>query len=190
MKDRGLSRKVIIGGIAGLAVILAIVYLTYINQKAFEKTIVSQTQEQLLTIARTAASRLEDYIDEQLGSLKGISKSPIVQEKAYKGKPYKGTGSCREYCPIRTLHRIQESRVDALTFFNAKGIMLCRHPFIQGPIGMDYADKPDIAFVLREHKPYISEGFYDNLGNAAISISVPIFYAGDFAGIVQWIVSA
>jgi len=38
MKDWGLSGKVIIGGKAGLAVILAIVYLTYINQKAFEKT--------------------------------------------------------------------------------------------------------------------------------------------------------
>lgn len=38
MKDWGLSGKVIIGGKAGLAVILAIVYLTYINQKAFKKT--------------------------------------------------------------------------------------------------------------------------------------------------------
>ncbi len=189
MKDWGLSIKVIIGGIAGLAVILAIVYLAYMNLKAFEKTIVSQTQEQLLTIARTTAGRLEDYFDEQIGSLKSISKSPIVQEKAYKEEPHKGPAPCREYCPIRTLHRIQESRVDALNFFNAKGIMLCRHPFIQDPIGMDYADKPDVAFVLREHKEYISEVFYDNSGNAAISMSMPIFYSGNFAGIVQWVVT-
>jgi len=193
MKEHGSSRKVLLGIIAGLAIIITIIYLSYLNQKAFERTIVSQEQHQLLTIAKTAASRLEDYMVEHLGSLKTISMNPLVQVRAKicKEKPLKETEHfrpCRKYCPIKTLYKIDESGVDALTFFDANGVVLCTHPYVQGRIGADCAEKPDIAHVLREHKPYVGEVFHHDLGGV-ISISEPVFYEGEFAGIIQWTIT-
>ncbi len=43
-----------------------------------------------------------------------------------------------------------------------------------------------MAYVVREHKPYVSGLFYNNLGNPAISISCPVFYKDKFVGIVRW----
>ena len=69
---------------------------------------------------------------------------------------------------------------------DANGIILQREPFIEDRPGIDESNKPGVAYVLREHKPYISEVFHNNLGNLAVSILEPIFYKDKFAGIVIW----
>jgi len=50
-------------------------------------------------------------------------------------------------------------------------------------------DKPGVAHVLREHKPYVSEVFQNSLDEPAISISEPVFAKEEFIGIVRWMVT-
>jgi len=186
MKTKRLSAKVAISTMAGVAVIIAIIYLAYLSQKEFEQTMVSQTQQQLLTIAKATARSLERFIAEHAEALKAVSMNPLFQkevhEKIIHDKPH------TEFCPIKNFYEVHEKDVDALTLLDVNGVMLHRHPFVGDRPGVDLTDKPDVAYVLREHKPYISEVFYNNLGNPAISISEPIFYKRDFAGIVRWMI--
>ena len=95
-----------------------------------------------------------------------------------------------DYCPLRSNYEVHKDCVDALTTLDADGMMLHGYPCIANSPDMDHTDKPGVAYVLREHKHYVSEPFYNNLGKTAISISEPVFYADEFAGIVRWMVQA
>ncbi len=62
MKRKRFFTKVAMSAMAGVAVIIAIMYLAHLSQKEFEETVVSQTQQQLLTIAKSTAKGLEHFI--------------------------------------------------------------------------------------------------------------------------------
>lgn len=186
MKRERFPGNVVLGSMAGLAVVVAVSYLTYLSHKHYEDTVVSQTQQQLLMSARSIAVGIEQFIAEHSDDLKTISGNPIIQEKAYKSilvkKPPTG------HCVCRDLYEAHKDYVDAFTILDAKGIMLRRIPHWEEWIGRDHSDKPGVAYVLREHKAHVSEVFYNNLGNLAISISEPVFYKDEFAGMVRWMI--
>lgn len=183
MKISKLSVKVAITAIVIVVSIVATIHVAGSSKTKFRKTVLSQTQQQLLTIAKSTASRLEDYIKEHLEVLRALSENPSFQEEVYKklvhDKPDTG------YCPVKNIYEIHKDDMDALTVLSADGMMLHRHPFIANRPGMDHTDKPGVAYVLREHKAYVSELFYNNLDNTAISISEPVFYEGQFVGMVR-----
>ncbi len=186
MTMQEIPKRMVISSIAGLVVIIICISVAYLSHKRFEETIVSQTQQQLLTIAKTTAYSLEEFIAKHSEALKTIARNPFFQKEVYRNvlhdKPDSG------YCLIKTFYEVHENDVDALTTLDANGIMLHRHPFITDRPGMDHTDKPDVAYVIKEHKPYVGEVFYNNLGNLAISISEPVFYKGEIAGIVRWMI--
>ncbi|MBW2661366.1 MAG: hypothetical protein JRD93_05125, partial [Deltaproteobacteria bacterium] len=172
--------------LATLLVITVTIYPAYLFQKNFEATLVSQTQQQLLTIAKSTARSLEEFIAEYSKDLKTFARNPLFQEELYRktlhDKPDSG------YCPLKDFYEVHKDDVDALTTLDANGIMLHRHPFIADRPGMDHSDKLGVAYVLKEHKPNVSEVFFNNLGNPAISISEPVFYKGVFAGMIRWMI--
>jgi two-component system cell cycle sensor histidine kinase/response regulator CckA len=186
MKTKRLSKNAVAASMAGLLIMCVIIYLAQLEHKNFKQIVVSQTQQQLLTIAKSTARSLEGFIEEHLDALQTITQNPAFQEEAHSKTLHdKHEG---EYCPIKSFYEIHKYDVDALTTLDANGIMLHRHPFIANRAGMDHSDKPGVAYVIKEHKPYVSEVFYNNLGNPAISISEPVFYKGEFAGIVRWMI--
>ncbi len=186
MKTQPFPKKMIIGGIAALITIAGIFVLAYWDHYSFEKTIVSQTQRHLLMIAKSTATRLEEYIVEHFISLKAISQNPLCQENIYKKTMQ--DKSAVGFCPVKNLYEIHKNETDAISTLDADGIMLHRHPFIANRPGMDHTDKPGVAYVIRGHKPCVSEVFYNNLGNPAISIAEPVFYKDKFVGMVRWMI--
>ncbi|MFH1674614.1 MAG: cache domain-containing protein [Pseudomonadota bacterium] len=181
-----IPKRVVISSIAALVIIIIFIYLAYLSHKQFEATIVYQTQGQLLAIARTAAKSLEEFIAGYAEALKTIAKNPHFQEELHlkfvHGKPDS------KYCLIKTFYEVHKENVDAITVFDANGIMLHRHPFMENRPGMDHTDKPGVAYVIKEHATYVSQVFYTNLGKPAMSISEPVFHKGEFAGIVRWMI--
>jgi PAS domain S-box-containing protein len=186
MKINRLSVKVAITTMAIVVSIIATIYVAGLSKTKFRETVVSQTQQHVLTIAKSTASRLEDHIKEHSEALKALSENPSFQEEMYKKRVHDQPDT--EYCPVSNTYEIHEDDMDALTVLDADGMMLHRHPFIANRPGMGHTDKPGVAYVLREHKPYVSELFYNNLDNAAISISEPVFYKGQFVGMVRFMV--
>lgn len=188
METKGLSNRVVIGTIAGLAGIAILLYTAYLSHREFEETLVSHTQEQLLTVAKTTAGRLEEVIDHLSKHLKVLADDSIVQEEIYNG------ALCQERrtCPIENFYEGHKGYIDALVACDINGIILRRYPFWEDAkdrAGMSLAGKPDGAYVVREHKLYVSEWFYNNLGKPAVSITQPVFYKDKFVGVVRCMIS-
>lgn len=186
METKGLSNRVVIGAIAGLAGIAILLYTAYLSHREFEETLVSQTQQQLLVVAKTTANRLEEFAGHLSRELKILAKEPAVKE-AIKNKT-RQTESHGLH-PIKFIYEPHQNDVDALTTLDARGIMLHRYPFIEDMPGMDLTDKAGVAHVIRERKPHISDWFYNNLGRPAISILEPVFYRDKFIGMARWMLS-
>ncbi len=188
MKTNKLSIKAAISAIAGIIIIIVIIYVAYLSNKRFEKTVVSQTQQELSAIADTIAETLAQHFNEHSKTLKIISNNTSFQKRVYE-KPWRDKPSS-EFCPIRNIYELNKECVDTLTLIDADGIMLHREPHIKERLIVehDHSDKPGVAYVIRDHKPHVSEVFYNNLGNLSVSISEPIFYKDEFAGIVRWMI--
>ncbi|MFH1672516.1 MAG: PAS domain-containing protein [Pseudomonadota bacterium] len=188
MKTRQLPWKITLCVIAGLALTVMILSVAYRNHGKYEKLVVSQAQQQLLMLARTTSQRIEDFIEERAQTLRTLTLNPAVQEEIHKSDMHRAPDS--EYCPVSTLYEIHADDTDALTTIDARGVMLHRHPFIANRPGMDKTGKPGVTYVMREHKPYVSELFVNKLGNPAISILELVFYEVEFAGMVRWMVQS
>ena len=181
-----LSIKAAIITTACVVTLSCIIYVAYLSNKGFEKTVVSHTQQELLTIAKAVAMSLDEFFTEGSEALAVISNNPLFQKDVYEKKWCDRPETI--FCPIKNHYKAHKKDANAITLLDANGIMLHREPFIMDRIGMDLTDKPGVAHVIREHKPHVSEVFYNNLGNLAISISEPIFYKDEFTGIVRWMI--
>lgn len=174
----GLAVACLFFGLAG--------FLIYANHKKFETTLMSQIEQQLLTIAKTTVGRMNEYLTDYKDILKTIAANPLVQEetcrKTIEDLPLPG------YCPIKALYLIHSQKVDSLLITDNHGLLLHGHPEIYAK-GEFLRDNPGLAYVLKEHKPYLSQAHPHGLTKLAISISEPIFYKTDFVGVVQWIIS-
>ena len=181
-----LSAKILISIVVFMTITIVVIYLAYLSHREFEKTVISQTQQELLTLAKTTANGMEEFFAEYSKALKVIAMNSLFQERVH--NKITCNRNAIKLCPIRSLYEVHKNDVDAITLLDENGIMLDREPFIDERIGMDHTDKPGVTCVIREQKPCISEVFYNNLGNLAISISEPIFYKEKFAGIARWMI--
>ena len=185
MKEKKTKIRVVVGIAAGVVVVAAVAFLAYLSHRHYKETIISQTQQQLLMNARSIAIGIEEYIEEHLHVLQVVSRNPSIQERTFNRivEPQATT-----HCVCEDLYEAHKEHVDALTILDARGIMLRRHPRLEERIGKNHTDKPGVAYVLREKMSHVSEVFYNNLGQLAISASEPIFHHGAFAGMVRWMI--
>lgn len=186
VKTKKPAVKMTIIAIAVAVAVMVITYLAYLLNKEFRESVISQSQQRLLTIAEATSIGLEGFIAEHARALRVVSMNPLFQERVHNKlkceKPAEG------FCHIRNLYEAHKNDVSALTLLDVDGIMLHREPFIEDRPGMDHSDKPGVAYIIGEHKAYVSEVFYNNLGNLAISVLEPIFYEGQFAGSARWMI--
>jgi PAS domain S-box-containing protein len=180
MNIKGLSAKKILFSIAGVAVIICVIYLAYLSHKAFENTMVFQTQQQLLTIAKSTAISIEEFITYHSDHLKAISTNPLIKDQ---------TG---RYRLLQVNYESHKDDVDAIYLLDSRGIVVYRYPEKEAneiTVGVDYSIRPGVAYVLKEHKPFVSDVFINKSGEPAISILAPIFHEDQFTGIIRWMIS-
>ena len=188
MKKRRLSLKLIIAGACALASVVLVVGVSYLSHKSFEKATISQAQQQLLIIARTAAKRLEDFFADHTKCLRGAASDPVLQQKAFTEHVCIDSGPqpCREYCPIKALYEMETREGDAITFLDARGVVLCKQPRVQGDPRSPFPHPSQFPEKFTNREPRISGVFYDSRGKASISMATPVFYRGRLAGFVEW----
>lgn len=180
LKTEKLLSKTTIGLLIVTTLIATIIMLAYLVYKKFENTAISQTQQQLLIIAKTSAISLEEYIGEHLSDLQFISKNPLFQEQT------------QEYDPLKVLYNAHREEVDAVYLLDADGIVLFRYPPRKGnkhQARADYSERPGVAYVLKEGKPYVSDVFRSGSGIPSISVLEPIFHEGKLSGMVRFLIT-
>ncbi|MEW6381384.1 MAG: PAS domain S-box protein [bacterium] len=171
-------------GVITASVVIGVSWV--LTHRKYQKTVITQIQQQLLTIAKTTASGLEEFITEYSNALKSISINPLVLERVSKRIAHKSSDNTS--CPFDALYKIHRYGAGSFTILDANGLVLDRHPFIEEMIGVDFSKRPDVAYVLREHKSYISDMFDNYLGKPAVAISEPVFDNHRFVGIVRWMI--
>lgn len=189
MKTKRPFAKTLIFTIAFSALIIAVAYIAYQSHTDFVESMVDQTRQQLLMTAKATARSLEDFINGYSDDLVNISRDPLLREEISKGIPAKVSET--KYRLLKFYYETHKKDVDAIYALDSNGIALCRYPFWgdKDRRGTDYKDRPGVAYVIKERKPYISEPFYSTSGNLSLSILEPVFYQNKFSGIVRWLVS-
>ena len=189
MKKLKISKKPFIAVTLSLAIILIFVALAFLShEEKVENIIMSQAEQQMLTISQTNASRIREYVLNLSRSLKIIAADCCVKDNILNDF----SNPEIDLTSINKLYEYHKDQVDAVTILDDRGIMLRRYPFWENTksrVGVNHTDKPGVAYVVKEHKPYISEVFYNNLGKLAFSISEPVFDNDKFIGLVRWMIS-
>jgi len=128
VKPKGLSMKRAIGVMAGVAVIIAIIYLAYLSHKGFEETMVTQAQKQLLTIAKSTGISLRDFIQHVQRNLVVGSNNPEIQTIAQKSI-LENEEHEKEYHIFKAIFDEFDIKIDRFNLLNRNRIVLDRIPF-------------------------------------------------------------
>ena len=189
MQKLKIFKKPFIAVTLSLAIILTFVVLAFLShEEKLTNIIISQTEQQILTLSKINASRIKEHVLDLSRSLKIIAAEFSIKHNILNSflKPEIDLDS------INILYEHYKDQIDAFTVFDDKGIMMHRYPFWsdnKSRVGIKFIDKPGVAYVVKEHKPYISEVFYNRLGELAFSISEPVFDNDKFIGLVRWMIS-
>ena len=199
------KRKPGVSAAVGTVVVVVVVVVGLLARKScknFEETVVTQTQQQLLTIAKTEAKHIERKLKDIYSGLELLALNPAVQRRL-------GENIRREqipdnaYSPSKNTleHMMHAGLVDALYRIDSEGIVQRRIPFKKGAARRDFSNKPGVIYILENHHKYnqehhshkekkfihklISEVFATDSGKKAVSICVPVFEEKQFVGILQ-----
>ena len=181
---RHMSTPAVVGVFTGVT--LAVVGLLAIkSSRDFERTVVGQAQEHLLTIVRTEADNIEDFFRDIESELCCLASNPALQKLTISGDLSQIDDKKVEYSPEKLSYEHFSGKVGGLYRLDAKGIIQNRTPFESNRIGLDFSQKPGIRHVLENHEPYVSEVFSSDSGHKSVSICHPVFSDGEFTGIVR-----
>ena len=170
----GSTANWIILGVIAFVIVASMGYLSWINQKNFEKTIVTHTQQQLLSTAKSTAMSIEDFFKMQQGILKSLTTDPILSELTLN----------TDFSQLESRYKELKGDIGGFYLISTKGIVTHRYPNKE-KVGKDYSNKPGVSKVLANHKPYISKLFVSGSGKACISVLEPIFLNGKFGGLIR-----
>ncbi|MBW2610523.1 MAG: PAS domain S-box protein [Deltaproteobacteria bacterium] len=180
MKTVKLSAKSVTISLVGTVIIITIIYLAFLSHKSFKKTMVSYTYEHLLNVAKSTARSVEAYIIKHMETLHSVAKYPFFEDHFID----------REI--LKDVYDLHKKEVEAVYLLDSHGIILHRYPSkedIGGKTEVNLPERPDIAYFLKEHKPFISEVFHYESGKNVVFIAEPIFRKNRFMGIIGWTVS-
>ena len=111
-----------------VVVVVVVGFLARKCTKDFEKTVVIQTQEHLLTIAQTQAKQIEREFDHIYSELKAFALNPTVQ-KRYRENIRSSEVPMQAYSPGVTLYAHLQDMVDSVFRCDSKGVVQSIRPF-------------------------------------------------------------
>ena len=173
---------------AFITAVAVIVFLARENAKHFENTIITQTQGHLSTIAQSQAHRIEAFVRDIQEELEVIAQNPRVQRAVANNESFDDVLAKDGYSFVEDAYNRMAGRADAVYRLDAKGIVQSRSPWEKRRLGDDYSNKPGVEFVLRTHKPYVSDIFTPSSKRKCISVCCPVFKEQQFIGIVRALV--
>ncbi len=166
--------KLIVLAFLGSMIVAGMGYLAWENHNTFEKTIVSQTQQQLLSTAKSIALSIENFFTMQQEILKSLASDPILSQLT----------PDMDFSQLEMRYKELKGDISGFYLISSKGIVTHRYPH-KDRVGMNFANKPGISTALRTRKSHISKLFTSNSGKPCISVLEPIILNGKFIGLVR-----
>ncbi len=166
----------------------AICILAHVAHEDFEKELISQTQEQLMVIAKSEIIHMTTRVDNIYSGLKLLATNPDIQRATVEGHSFQDIKKRDGYFPEGIVFENFMEDVSAIYRLDDKGIVQSRVPW-KDRTGADYSHKPGVRAVLETHKPYVTRIFKTNSGKKTMSVCYPIFHDEQFVGVLRALVS-
>jgi len=150
----------------------------------FEETVISETQQRLLTIAGLQADNIRDHVFDHQHELQMLAGDLRIKNAIINNASAQDILASNGYSPEHAVYNgyLQHS-INGLYRLDAKGIIQSRIPYKANRMGADFSQKPGVKVVIKTHKPYISDVFRAFSGDRCISICEPVFKDKQFIGI-------
>ena len=174
-----------VASVAVIAAVGAIIYISWTNHKTFEDKEIVMVQRHMLMTAKVISRAIQVYFIECQEDIQTLARNTLIQ----KGLNESNITPAIEQ-EIKEIYNAHKKDVDGIYLTNPEGVLLHRSPFWEDGVdrrGMNYTDRPGVAYVLKYDEPHISEVIRTRLGKPAISLSVPVHYLDKFVGVAMWI---
>lgn len=162
-----------------LVVIIGI--FTYYTYTEYEKTIVTQQQQNMLNISRSISRSIEFYISDVVDSMKVVA----LDRDFIKNVSNIGNGGASGIYKgkLKSYYDAEDKSIDAIYFINKDGGIVSQYP--GGMLKLDNDLEYDIKNALHDKTTYIGRAYMNKGKNYFIlNIFEPVYDKGDFKGMV------
>jgi len=169
---------------AAIAITLAgICYLAWLNHDDFKKTMIKQSQTQLLIIAESQAQSIEKYIVDVHRELEILSSEFAIHRRILEENNKAVKAEYNAY--LENSYKDIEKIVDSIYLIDSKGIVIDISPFKEGIIGENISQMPVVKQALAGHQPDTNSVFRTPSGILAIANLYPILENGKYIGLLR-----
>jgi len=172
-----IKTSLILGG--ALLFCLAIILMARHAHHQFESTLVDQTKQQLLLIARSTATSLKQHMGDHLNSLSEIAQDPLFRKK---NLVIAATGSERQR--LRIFYEAHRRELESIAILDASGRLVTSWPEETEPAGAF-----DMSTFAGGLQPQASPHVLDGSGRQVVMLSVPIAADSEIVGCVRALVN-
>ncbi len=176
--------------LVGIVAVFIVIYLSYRSHFTFRESIISQTQQQLLTIAKTTARSIEDAIFLPSGVLETVARDTLLQRKV--SGILKLSEEKALYSPLEVFLMIYSRNLKTLFLLDEKGNIVQSHgatAYLNTSLQHNNLDSQGVALVLKEKKANVGSAFFNPHGDLTFSVSEPVFNNRELIGVTQRVIN-
>jgi len=163
--------------------LISVGFLLYVNHVDFKDAMIKQGQVQLLSIARSEAQSIENYILNINRELEILASDYPVHSGLFANRRN------NDYAKfLNSSYRNIEKLVDGIYLIDVQGTVIEAAPHREGVIGKDLSYLPDVNYVLNNYQSYTSKIFKTPSGQQVIASLQPIFKSGKFIGMIRAVI--
>jgi signal transduction histidine kinase len=172
-----------------LAALAFISYLGYSYHLSFREFLVRQWTQQLGATLDVTALRIENFSSKFAANLVTVSHNPVIKQRICDQQVR--VEDDLNYCPLHDLYELHKSEIDAILLLDIVGNILRRFPVdsVSNTLGQTCLSRVSLERNLIENEVFVSESFSNKRGQAAITISCPVYMDTTMVGILRWMVT-
>ena len=167
-------KYLIILSLTFLVLFLIVQYTMYEGVK--ERTIQNINNEQLI-YAKQAATGLQDYFGNTINTLNFLSHYPSIINLDESGKQ-----------TLKNYQQLFSGEITGVTRVNAQGKIIYTYPDTAA-IGKDITYQQHILYIMKTHKPVVSDVFTAVQGFRTVAVHLPVFRDSVYQGTLAFLLS-
>ncbi len=182
--------KTAIFQILGIIAVFGVVFFSYRTHLAFRESMIAQTTQHLLAIAKTTARSVADTISLPSGILQKVARDTLLQRKVF--GILDGSENKTSYSPLEVFLMVHGKNVNTIFLLDHEGNIVQSHGIIKNNSSennKNALDRQGVALVLKEKKANVGSAFFNSKGDLTFAISEPVFNNKELLGVTQRVIS-
>ncbi|MEG1313350.1 MAG: cache domain-containing protein, partial [Bacilli bacterium] len=168
-------------GVTGIVLAIILSILTSFTYREYEKTIVSQQQQNMLGISRSISRSIELFINHIVDSMKVITlDEEFVEMITHNENEEVMKGYNKK---LKAYYEAEKESIAGIYFFDSSGKTITQYP--NDKVTTKSNLQSNIDYVVASKKPYIANPYFDEAKRVFIlNIYEPVFQGETFKGVL------